>query len=66
MLPLYIEVLHYEIKNKKQLRNIPEKNTWGRQPIYFSIGGWCGHISNYMHHWCLTKSYFMCGWSWSV
>ena len=24
----------------------------GQQAIYFSMGGWCGKISNYMGHWC--------------
>ena len=42
------------------------KNTWGggvgrRQKIYFSMGGRCGHFSNYMGHWCLTKSDCMGG-----
>ena len=23
--------------------------------IYFSMGGWCGHLSNYMGHWCLKN-----------
>ena len=33
------------------------KNTlWGRRhAICFSMGGWCGKISNYMGHWCPTK-----------
>ena len=55
------------------IRAIPEKNTWGwgggggggrggrRQPIYFSVGGWCEHFSNYMGHWCLAKSDYMGG-----
>ena len=30
--------------------------------IYFSMGGWCGKISNYMGHWCPTKSNYMGGW----
>ena len=33
----------------------------GRQTIYFSMGGRCGHFSNYMGHWCLTKSDCMGG-----
>ena len=40
------------------------KNTlWGRRhAICFSMGGWCGKISNYMGHWCPTKSNYMGGW----
>ena len=30
--------------------------------IYFSMGGWCGKISNYMGHWCPSKSNYMGGW----
>ena len=29
--------------------------------MYFSMGGWCGHFSNYMGHWCLNKSDYMGG-----
>ena len=25
------------------------------------MGGWCGHLSNYMGHWCLKKSDYMGG-----
>ena len=25
------------------------------QLIYFSMGGWCRHLLNYMGDWCLTK-----------
>ena len=32
-----------------------------RQTIYFSMGGWCWHSSNYMGHWCLKKSDYMGG-----
>ena len=33
-----------------------------RQTIYFSMGGRCGHFSNYMGHWCLKESDYMGGW----
>ena len=45
-------------------RAIPEKKIPGggrRQTIYFSMGGWCGHFSNYMGHWCLKKFDYMGG-----
>ena len=29
--------------------------------IYFSMGGWCGHLSNYMGHWCSKKPDYMGG-----
>ena len=29
--------------------------------IYFSMGGWCVHFSNYMGHWCLKKPDYMGG-----
>ena len=29
--------------------------------IYFSMGGWCRHFSNYKGHWCLKKSDYMGG-----
>ena len=32
-----------------------------RQTLYFSMGGWCGHLSNYMGYWCLKKSDYMGG-----
>ena len=32
-----------------------------RQTLYFSMGGWCGHLSNYMGHWCLKKSDYIGG-----
>ena len=49
----------------KSGKGYSRKNTWGggggaeggrRQAIYFSMGGWCGKFSNYMGHWCSTKS----------
>ena len=44
---------------------IPEKKYLGggrrRQTIYFSMGGWRIHFSNYMGHWCLKKSDYMGG-----
>ena len=45
------------------VRAIPEKIPRGgrRQTIYFSMGGWCKHFSNYMGHWCLKKSDYMGG-----
>ena len=45
------------------LRAIPEKRPrrGRRQAIYFSIGGWCGKFSNYMGHWCPTKSNWVVG-----
>ena len=33
----------------------------GKAKDIFSIGGWCGHFSNYMGHWCLKKSDYMGG-----
>ena len=30
--------------------------------IYFSMGGLCGKFSNYIGHWCPTKSNYMDGW----
>ena len=32
-----------------------------RQMIYFSMGGWCVHFSNYMGHWCLKNPDYMGG-----
>ena len=29
--------------------------------IFFSMGGWCKHFSNYMGHWCLKKFDYMGG-----
>ena len=44
---------HYGLFQKK----IPRGGR--RQRIYFSMGGWCEHLSNYMGHWCLKKSDYM-------
>ena len=33
-----------------------------RQAIYFSMGGWCLKLSNYMGHLCPTKSNYIGGW----
>ena len=29
--------------------------------VYFSMGGWYGHFSNFMGHWCLKKTDYMGG-----
>ena len=46
------------------LRVIPEKIPGGGEEgkqYLFSMGGWCGHFSNYMGHWCLKISDYMGG-----
>ena len=43
-------------------KKIPWGRGWGEEgKVFFSMGGWCGHLSNYMGHWCLKKSDYMGG-----
>ena len=67
MTPHWPQYKIYCIKSRKLLighkglRAIPEKIPRGgrRQTIYFSMGGWRIHFSNYMGHWCLKKPDYM-------
>ena len=41
-------------------KKIPGEREEGKQ-FFFSVDGRCRHFSNYMGHWCLTKSDCMGG-----